>query len=158
MKQTIFITENEEETRALGEKIGRLLRGGEVLALRGGLGAGKTCLTRGIAFGAGVTGEITSPTYTIISEYSVPLAARGETPFYHIDAWRLSGDDDFIETGGAELLGGTGICVIEWSERVQRTLENAENRIDIEMTVLSGTERKITVSGLVFPETCRSDS
>jgi tRNA threonylcarbamoyladenosine biosynthesis protein TsaE len=76
-----------EETRAAGERLAPHLPKGAVVALRGGLGAGKTCFAKGIARGLGITEEITSPTYTIISEY--------EGPFYHIDAYRLAGDDDF---------------------------------------------------------------
>jgi tRNA threonylcarbamoyladenosine biosynthesis protein TsaE len=105
-----------EDTMALGEAIGRCLRGGTVVALRGPLGAGKTCLTKGIARGLGVDETVTSPTYTIISEYA------GRLPLYHIDAYRLEGDEDFLALGGDEILAGGGVSVIEWSERIPRSI------------------------------------
>jgi tRNA threonylcarbamoyladenosine biosynthesis protein TsaE len=101
---------------ALGEGIARCLREGSVVALRGPLGAGKTCLTKGIARGLGVDETITSPTYTIVSEYT------GRLPLYHIDAYRLGGDEDFQAMGGDEFLYGGGVSVIEWSERIPRSI------------------------------------
>jgi tRNA threonylcarbamoyladenosine biosynthesis protein TsaE len=117
MKPGIFlvrhISSSPEETMAIGEKIAAGLGKGSVVALRGGLGAGKTCLAKGIARGLGIREEVTSPTYTIVSEY-----ASGPLPFYHIDAYRLGGDDDFQALGGDEYLHGEGIAVIEWSDRI----------------------------------------
>jgi tRNA threonylcarbamoyladenosine biosynthesis protein TsaE len=101
---------------ALGEGIARCLRGGSVVALRGPLGAGKTCLTKGIARGLGVDETITSPTYTIVSEYA------GRLPLYHIDAYRLGGDEEFLALGGDEFLYGAGVSVIEWSERIPQSI------------------------------------
>ena len=112
---------------------------GSVVALRGGLGAGKTWLTKGIARGLLISEEITSPTYTIISEY------RGKLPLYHIDAYRLQGDDDFSALGGEELLyDGRGVSVIEWSERIPNSIP--EDAIIIEMEILEGTKRRIRIS------------
>jgi tRNA threonylcarbamoyladenosine biosynthesis protein TsaE len=112
-----------------------------VVALRGGLGAGKTCLTKGIARGLGVEEEINSPTYTIISEYET----KEKTPFYHIDTYRLRGDEDFEALGGRELLYEGGIAVIEWSERILNSLP--ENSILIEIEILDGERRRFRVSG-----------
>jgi tRNA threonylcarbamoyladenosine biosynthesis protein TsaE len=105
------------------------------VALRGGLGAGKTYFTKGIAAGLGITDTVTSPTYTIINEY------EGKLPLYHIDAYRLQGDADFAALGAEEFLYGDGVTVIEWSERIPvsipadavfvtiETLENGDRKI-----------------------------
>ncbi|GHU88959.1 hypothetical protein FACS189476_07000 [Spirochaetia bacterium] len=136
----IVKTSSPEETVVLGERLAPHLRPGSVLALRGGLGAGKTCLTKGIARGLGITEEVTSPTYTIISEYG------GRLPLYHIDAYRLTGDDDFANLGGEEILYGSGVAVIEWSERLPHSLPVDAITIDIEIS--GGEDRIIHITGL----------
>jgi tRNA threonylcarbamoyladenosine biosynthesis protein TsaE len=132
------ISSSPEETIALGEGIAALLQRGSIVALRGGLGAGKTCLTKGIARGLGVSEEVTSPTYTIISEY------QGKVPFYHIDAYRLQGDDDFIALGGEEVLYGAGVSVIEWSERLPHSIP--EHALVIEIEIIEQDRRKIHIA------------
>ncbi|MDR1971419.1 MAG: tRNA (adenosine(37)-N6)-threonylcarbamoyltransferase complex ATPase subunit type 1 TsaE [Treponema sp.] len=132
-------TASPEETEALGERIAGDLRPGSVLALRGVLGAGKTCLARGIARALGVAEAVTSPTYTIVSEYEARPALQSEDdpltcPLYHIDAYRLAGEDDFEALGGRELLYGGGICLIEWSERIESALPPGTIRVEIEIT------------------------
>jgi len=115
-----------------------MLSPGSVVALRGGLGAGKTCFTRGIARALEITENVTSPTYTIVSEYAARL--NGQTiPLYHIDAYRLNGDEDFETTGAGELLSGgsgglAGIAVIEWSERIPRSIPQGAITVEIEIT------------------------
>jgi tRNA threonylcarbamoyladenosine biosynthesis protein TsaE len=102
---------------ALGERIGEAAPGGTVIALRGVLGAGKTTLAKGIARGLGVEDEVTSPTYTVISEY------EGRLRLHHMDAYRLAGSEDFADSGGEDLLGDPGgLCLVEWSERVEASL------------------------------------
>jgi len=137
MARSRFDSASPEETRAIGKRIARLLREGSVVALRGGLGAGKTCLTKGIAEALGVAEEITSPTYTIVSEY------QGTLPFYHIDAYRLRGDDDFSALGGDEILYGNGVSVIEWSEKLPQSLP--DHAIIVEIDITGGETRRITV-------------
>lgn len=134
-------TSSPEETARLGERLAPYLRPGSVIALRGGLGAGKTCLTKGIARGLGIAEEVTSPTYTIISEYPAPPLI-----LFHIDAYRLGGDDDFAALGGEEILYGKGISVIEWSERLPRSLPAEAITIDIE--IADGENRIIHITGL----------
>ncbi|MDR2211106.1 MAG: tRNA (adenosine(37)-N6)-threonylcarbamoyltransferase complex ATPase subunit type 1 TsaE [Spirochaetaceae bacterium] len=107
-----FVSSSPEETIRFGESIARRLGPGSIVALSGNLGAGKTLFAKGIGRGLGVTEEITSPTYTIISEY------EGTYPLYHMDAYRLSGDEEFLSAGGEELLYGAGICVVEWADRL----------------------------------------
>ncbi|GHU57429.1 hypothetical protein FACS189442_6390 [Spirochaetia bacterium] len=97
-------------------------------------------MIKGIARGLGITEEVTSPTYTIISEYT------GQVPLYHIDAYRLGGDDDFASLGGEEIIYGAGVSVIEWSERLPRSLPSEAITIDIEIS--GGENRTIRITGL----------
>ncbi len=136
-----IISSGADETLAAGRKIGERLQRGSVVALEGGLGAGKTQLAKGIALALGIHEEITSPTYTIISEY------EGSLPLYHIDAYRLKGSDDFINIGAEELLYGNGICVIEWSNVVEDVLPR-DKRVSISIKILESGERLISVKGL----------
>jgi tRNA threonylcarbamoyladenosine biosynthesis protein TsaE len=143
---SIVKTSSPKETAALGERLAPYLHPGSVVALRGGLGAGKTCLTKGIARGLGIREEVTSATYTIISEYEGTLFPFGKIPFYHIDAYRLTGDDDFVNLGGEEMLYGSGIAVIEWSERLPHSLPGDAITVDIEIS--GGENRIIHITGL----------
>ncbi|MDR2433108.1 MAG: tRNA (adenosine(37)-N6)-threonylcarbamoyltransferase complex ATPase subunit type 1 TsaE [Treponema sp.] len=134
-----IVSSSPEETASLGERVAGRLHRGSVIALRGGLGSGKTCFAKGIARGLGIGENITSPTYTIVCEYPAPV------PLYHIDAYRLTGDEDFENTGAAELLGGEGIAVIEWSERIPRSLPPGALSVSIEIT--GAESRVIRISG-----------
>ncbi len=89
---------------------------GTVIAFRGGLGAGKTTLAKGIAQGLGIQDEVTSPTYTLVFEYS------GRLPLRHVDAYRLASAAEFEEIGASELMAPDGLCLIEWSENVAAAL------------------------------------
>jgi tRNA threonylcarbamoyladenosine biosynthesis protein TsaE len=115
-----------EETIRLGEKLGVLLEPGSVVALSGGLGAGKTCFTKGIALALGVEGEIISPSYMIMYDY------EGRVPLRHIDTYRLLGGEDFDLAGGREMVFWEGITVVEWPEKIAAFLTEAIRiRIDI---------------------------
>jgi tRNA threonylcarbamoyladenosine biosynthesis protein TsaE len=110
----------------LGKRLGRLVSGGAVIALRGGLGAGKTTFAKGFARGLGVADEVTSPTYTIVSEY------EGRLRLHHVDAYRLSGPEDFDSVGGGDLIADSGgICIIEWSERIEAALPPGTAVVDL---------------------------
>lgn len=111
-----FYTESAEQTIGLGEKIGSFLHPGDIIALQGTLAAGKTTITKGIARALGITEDITSPTFTLISVY------EGRLPLYHMDVYRLEGSADFSDLGAEEMLYGNGICVIEWSEKIMDEL------------------------------------
>ena len=104
-----FVTTSQEETIALGERLGALLRVGDVLVLTGDLGAGKTQLTKGIAAGMGVEDDVTSPTFNILMVYE-----GAEMPLYHFDLYRLDDPDQLEDIGLYEMLDGDGACVIEW--------------------------------------------
>lgn len=114
-----FYTESAEQTIGLGEKIGSFLRPGDIIALQGTLAAGKTTITKGIARALGITEDITSPTFTLISVY------EGRLPLYHMDVYRLEGSADFSDLGAEEMLYGNGICVIEWSEKIMHELPSS---------------------------------
>ncbi|MDR2766773.1 MAG: tRNA (adenosine(37)-N6)-threonylcarbamoyltransferase complex ATPase subunit type 1 TsaE [Treponema sp.] len=138
----IFYTGAPYETEALGEALAGVLRSGNVVALSGSLGAGKTTFTRGIARGLGIEEETTSPTYTIISEY------EGVLPLNHIDAYRLGGERDFYEIGGEEVIGGGGVSVVEWPEKISGALP-AES-VMVSISVLEDGRREIAIRGLAL--------
>ena len=111
----MYRTKTIEETIRFGKMLGSLLQAGDILALQGTLAAGKTQLTKGIAQGLGITEPVTSPTFTIVSEY------YGRLPLYHIDVYRLGSPEEFLDLGVEEMLYGQGVCVIEWSEKLCRS-------------------------------------
>ena len=114
--QKEVLSHSEKETELAGTELGKTLKAGSVVALFGGLGAGKTTFVRGLAKAAGYRGRVTSPTYTIVNEYP------GETPVFHFDMYRLEGPDELYELGWEDYLGRGGICVVEWSERIRDAL------------------------------------
>lgn len=113
----LFHTSTSEETIDLGRKIGSLLKAGDVIAMTGTLAAGKTTITKGIAESLEVSDNITSPTFCLISEYD-----GSKMPLYHMDVYRLEGAEDFVNLGVEDMLYGNGVCIIEWSEKVQSEL------------------------------------
>ena len=112
----MFVTNSPEETQAFGEALAKTLQGGEVLALFGPMGMGKTAFTRGLAAGLG-TGGVSSPTFALVHVYS-----GGRLPLYHFDMYRVSGWDDLETTGYFDYLEAPGVVVIEWSERIEAAL------------------------------------
>jgi len=113
-----FLTNSPEETEELGRHVGALLGRGAFLALRGDLGGGKTCFTRGVVQAVAPESAhlVASPTFAIMNHYAGPL------PVYHFDFYRLTGEDDIADLGFLEYLHGEGVCVVEWSERLERLL------------------------------------
>ena len=134
-----FLTHSPEETEALGEALGRRLRGGEIVAYYGGLGAGKTAFTRGLARGLDISARVTSPTYTIVNEY-----IGGRLPLFHFDMYRLGSADDLFDIGWEDYLRRGGVCAVEWSENVSEAMKDA---ITVEIEKLSDESRKITIEG-----------
>ena len=102
---------NEEDTRALGLEIADALEPGDIVALIGDLGTGKTALTKYIAEGLGIKEEISSPTFTIVKEYK-----SGGLPLYHFDVYRLGSGEELLDIGAEDMLEGDGVCVIEWAD------------------------------------------
>jgi tRNA threonylcarbamoyladenosine biosynthesis protein TsaE len=101
-----------EATEAIGAALGAELAPGAVVALDGELGAGKTCLVRGIARGLGVAEPVSSPSFTLMHEYA------GRVAVHHFDAWMTAREAAFLEGGGADALGGEGVALVEWAEHV----------------------------------------
>lgn len=135
-----FISRSVEETENLGAKLGKLLKPGDVIALDGDLGAGKTQFTRGVAMGLGLEyGDVCSPTFTIVNEYVEP---EDKIPLFHFDTYRLGGVDDFLDSGLDEYFYRDGVCVIEWSSIIEELLP--ENTILITITGVGDT-RTITI-------------
>jgi tRNA threonylcarbamoyladenosine biosynthesis protein TsaE len=128
-------------TESFGRRLGRRLFPGAVLALVGPLGAGKTHLTRAVAEGLGIADSrvVSSPTFVLIQEY------RARLPVYHIDAYRLRGEGDFFDLGAHEYLEGSGVCLIEWADRVSGCLPPEQLRI--ELVVTGETGRRATLTG-----------
>ena len=119
-----------EQTQALGAEIGRRLVGGEVIALTGPLGSGKTCLVQGIGEGLQVPDRITSPTFVLIHEHC------GRLRLYHADAYRLESAEAALEIGLPELMERGGVVAVEWADHVIEALP--EDRLDIEMAHTRG--------------------
>ncbi len=109
-------TATREETIELGTILGKYLKPGDIIAMQGTLAAGKTTITKGIALSLGVEEDVTSPTFTLISEY------EGSLPLYHMDVYRLDGPEDFINLGTEDMLYGKGVSIIEWSEKIMEEL------------------------------------
>lgn len=129
-----------EETIAFAEKIGKLLRGGDIVAYRGGLGAGKTTFTRGIAVGMGLTDEVSSPTFALVNEY------RGkELTLYHFDMYRILNAESLETTGFYDYISEDAVIVCEWSENIADCLP--ENVITVTLEAVGENVRKITVEG-----------
>ncbi len=132
----LTILNSVEAAQTFAENWARDLVGGEVFAFYGVLGAGKTQLAKGMARGLGYTGDVTSPTFTLVHEY-----LGGRLPMYHIDLYRIPGEKEAINLGIEEYLPGEGVTVIEWPERVASLLP--ANTQHWELEVVSLTERLI---------------
>lgn len=125
----------------MGFSIGRKLKAGDIVTLEGDLGAGKTTLVKGIARALDIHEEITSPSFTLISEYT------GMLPLYHMDLYRIQDEEEFYNLGIEELLYAKGISIIEWGAKADFL---PENRIRIDITIGSDGTRTIRISGLTL--------
>ena len=139
-------TQSPEETEQVGAALAARLQPGQVVAFRGPLGVGKTAFTRGLARGLGVAGPVTSPTYTIVNEYT-----GGRMPLFHFDMYRLRNEDDRFDIGWEDYLDRGGLCVVEWSERVSGALE-APVTVTIEKSPHGENQRKITIEGVPYAD------
>jgi tRNA threonylcarbamoyladenosine biosynthesis protein TsaE len=130
----------ESELRDWGLRLGRQITAPLVVTLSGDLGAGKTTLARAICEGYGVTGDVTSPTYAIVHEYSSP-----RSPVYHIDLYRLEGERELQNIGWDDILRGEGLVLIEWPERAAAALPD---HLPIELGHVPGDEtRRVLYAG-----------
>jgi tRNA threonylcarbamoyladenosine biosynthesis protein TsaE len=134
----LFEAETPEQTERIGSQLGLLLEAGDVVTLSGELGGGKTCFVRGVVTSVAPQSVdmVASPTFALLNEYP------GTCPVLHYDCYRLSGCDDALELGLEDHLGGYGICLIEWPERILDILP--DNRIDLLFEYSDNTGRLIT--------------
>lgn len=133
----VVTTRLANETESLGIRIGNALRKGDVISLRGSLGAGKTVLAKGIAKALDIKEAIVSPTFTLVQEYD------GNMKMYHLDLYRLSGEDEFESMGGEEFLYPDGITLVEWSEKIESMLP--DDTIYIDIRINEDESRTITI-------------
>ena len=139
---TSYLSHSVAETEAFAARLAAHLRPGDVVAYRGGMGAGKTAFTRGLAAGLGVRGEISSPTFAIVNEY------RGPVNLYHFDMYRVLDIDDVETTGFFDYLEQDGILLIEWSENVEGALPEDTVRVAIHIPASGGEDdREIIIEG-----------
>lgn len=136
-----YFSSSEFDTMKIAAELSNELCGGEIIALKGGLGMGKTCFVKGLANGLGFSGDVTSPTFAIVNEY-----IGGRLDLFHFDMYRITGWDDLNSTGFFEYLDAGGIVAIEWSENIEGALQN-EKVIIVEIERVSDNERKISISG-----------
>jgi tRNA threonylcarbamoyladenosine biosynthesis protein TsaE len=134
-----IVSQSTVDTQTLGEQLGRLLDAGDIVCLSGELGSGKTVLSKGIAKGLGVSHEraVRSPSFMLIHHY------QGRVPVYHADLYRLDGATDVADIGLRELLGGDGVAVIEWADKLDASLPS--ERLDITLAHQTEEMRLITI-------------
>ena len=137
MKQKKQSTGSPEETQQLGRGLAQHFEGGEVLLLSGTLGAGKTCLTQGLAWGLGVQEHARSPTFVLASEY------EGRLTLYHLDLYRLDDLMEIDDLGLDEYIFGQGVCVIEWAEKGRGVLP--DDGLTIRIEVKGENDREFTL-------------
>jgi len=131
------ICNSEAETMALAHRIGKQTTAGDIICLKGDLGAGKTCFVKGFVKAFGIAPElVSSPTFSIINEY------EGELPVYHFDCYRLENPQEALEIGAEEYLYGDGVSIIEWPERIMEILPGDVKWIEI--TPMNNTTRKFS--------------
>lgn len=137
-----MITKGAEETVKLGEELAKRLRKGDVVALCGGLGSGKTTFTKGIGKGLGVKDarRINSPTFVLIKEYEARI------PLYHLDLYRLDGLKDIEDIAVEEYMYGDGVTVVEWAEKAKKILP--KKHIVVKFEIKGEQEREIRIEDL----------
>lgn len=136
----IYNSNSVQQTEQIGEQLAAVLKAGDVVALDGDLGAGKTQFTRGICRGMGLNfDDVCSPTFTIVNEYDSP---KDRMPLFHFDTYRLAGSDDFIASGLDEYFYRGGVCVIEWSSLIEDILPKNTIKVTIKG---NGDVREISI-------------
>lgn len=134
-----FVSRSPEETRRIGERLGRRLSAGAVVACVGELGAGKTCFLQGLARGLGVSASVTSPTFVLVNQY------RGRLPVYHLDAYRTASLTELLDLGVEEMFHGDGVTVVEWADKLLPLLP--PHAITVTITGLGDEPRQVVVEG-----------
>lgn len=136
-----FVTYSAEQTKAVAAELAKSLSGGEVIAMKGDLGAGKTCFVSGLSSALGFSGEVSSPTFAIINEY-----LGGRLNVYHFDMYRVTSWEDLYSTGFFEYLEAGGVTAVEWSENIEAALPEEYITVIIEKREDGG--RTVTLKGI----------
>jgi tRNA threonylcarbamoyladenosine biosynthesis protein TsaE len=139
-----FETNSAEETFALGKKTGEAASRGQVYALYGDLGVGKTVFAQGFGAGLGITEPLASPTFTILKEYE-----EGRLPLYHFDVYRIDDPEEMAEIGLDDFIGGEGVCLIGWADQIRELLPDDTVRVTIRRDLSRGEDfREIEIGDL----------
>ncbi len=136
MKSLEIVSNSAEQTQNIGMKLGELAASGDVILLVGPLGAGKTCLTQGIARGLGIDEYTASPSFVLVREY------QGKLPLYHIDLYRLEKIEEVTQLGLDDYLYGNGVCVVEWADKGLSVLP--QEHLFIEIKIVSPLKRRLS--------------
>lgn len=147
MKNFEWKADNVEETISFAERIGLLLKAGDVITLEGDLGAGKTTFTKGIAKGLGIAKTVNSPTFTIIKEY------QGKLPLYHMDVYRLKDSEE--DLGFEEYFEGDGVTVVEWAHLIEDQLPIEFLQIQLFYDDTSGRKIVLSPKGSRYMQLCK---
>lgn len=139
MEYTCYL-KDEKETMLFGEKLGRSIDRKLLICLDGDLGAGKTCMSKGIAKGLGIEEEVTSPTFILVEEY------HGRMDLYHFDVYRIDDSEELYFIGFDEYLSKEAVVVIEWANRIEEILP--KERLDIVIEYVQDTGRKVDLTAL----------
>ena len=135
----VIHTQGPAETQAAAQRLAPLLRPGDLIAYRGGMGAGKTTFTAGLARGLGSTAGVSSPTFALVHQYDGPV------PLCHFDMFRVTTVEDLYSTGFFDYLEGGAVLAVEWSENIEEALP--EPHITVEIAIEEGDRRTITITG-----------
>lgn len=147
MDRAILETNSEKETYALGVSIGKAAQPGDIYALTGDLGVGKTVFTKGVAAGLGVREQVNSPTFTIVQVYE-----SGRLPFYHFDVYRIGDPEEMDEIGYEDCFYADGLCIVEWAGLIRELMPRRTKWITIEKNPERGFDyRKVTIEGKTEP-------
>ena len=136
-----FVSGSPSQTTRIGERLGALIRLGDVVCLEGPLGAGKTCLAQGVGKGWGTSDDVTSPTFTLIHELTRPT---DHAVLYHIDLYRVESEDEARLLGLSDVFDGRAACLVEWPERAPGMLPG--ERLHVRLALLGETKRRLTFS------------
>ena len=134
-----IVSTSAEATEAAGERLGATLGAGAVVALTGELGTGKTCFVQGLVRGLGATVRATSPTFVLVNQY------RGRVPIHHVDAYRTDSMTELMDLGLLEMLGGEGVTIVEWADKLTPLLP--PDAIHVHIAGVGDEPRTITIRG-----------
>jgi len=137
----VFHSGSAQQTREIGRALGERLRPGDVVALCGGLGAGKTAFVSGLAQGMGITQPVSSPTFALVNSYA------GEIPLHHFDMYRIDGWDDLYSTGFFDYLEQSAVIAVEWSENIEAALPPGHYTVQLRQPAEDENCREIIIDG-----------